>query len=258
MNSTTAEVLGRHLFAGRGLHERRATEEDRAGALDDDCLIAHRGHIGATGGARAHHRGDLRDAGLRHARLVIEDAAEVIAVGKDVGLHRQEGATRVDQVYARQAVLERDLLRSQMLLDRQRVVRAALDRRVVRDDHTGAPLNDTDPGDDAGRRHDAVVLVPGGERAEFEEGAIGVDKAVDAFACQQLAAGCMLRTSSFGATGDNGRAALRQERNQLGHLGRPSTKLIAVAIDVSRKDRHRRFSGSLRLSGTGWRHERNG
>jgi hypothetical protein len=27
---------------------------------------------------------------------------------------------------------------------------------------------------------------------------------------------------------------------------------------VSRKDRHRRFSGSLRLSVIGWRHERNG
>ena len=182
----------------------------------------------------------------------------MIAVGKDVGLHRQKSAARVDEVNARQPVLERDLLRSQMLLDRQWVVRAALDGRVVRDDHTGTPLNDADPRDDAGRRYDAVVLVPGGERTEFEKRAVRVDKAVDAFPCQQLAAACMLCPRSLGATGCNGRTALCQECNQVGHLGSPGTKLIAVAIDVSRKDRHRRFPGSLRLSGTGWRHERNG
>ena len=107
----------------------------------------------------------------------------MIAVRKDVGLHRQERAARVDQIDARQPVLKRDFLRSQMLLDRQRVVRAALDGRVVRDDHTRAPFDDTDAGDDAGRRYDAVVLIPGGERAEFEKGAVGIDEAVDAFAC---------------------------------------------------------------------------
>ena len=31
-----AELLGRDFFAGRGLHERRAAEEDRPGAFDDD------------------------------------------------------------------------------------------------------------------------------------------------------------------------------------------------------------------------------
>ena len=46
-----AELLGRHVLAGRGLHQRRAAEEDRAGALDDDRLVAHRRHVGAAGGA---------------------------------------------------------------------------------------------------------------------------------------------------------------------------------------------------------------
>ena len=57
-----AELLGGDLLAGRGLHERRAAEEDRAGALDDDRLVRHRRHVGAAGRARAHHDGDLRDA----------------------------------------------------------------------------------------------------------------------------------------------------------------------------------------------------
>ena len=40
-----------------------------------------------------------------HARLVVEDAAEVVAVGEDLVLERQERAARVDQVDARQPVL---------------------------------------------------------------------------------------------------------------------------------------------------------
>ena len=100
-----AELLGRHFFAGRRLHERRAAEEDRAGALDDDRFVGHRRHVGAAGRARAHDDGDLRDPLRRHPRLVEEDAAEVIAIGEDLRLERQERAAGVDQVDARQAVL---------------------------------------------------------------------------------------------------------------------------------------------------------
>ena len=130
-----AELLGGDFLAGRGLHERRAAEEDRAGALDDDGLVRHRRHVGAAGGARAHDDGDLRDALGRHPRLVEEDAAEVLAIGKDLGLQRQKRAARVDEVDAGQAVLERDLLRAQVLLHGDRVVGAALDGGVVGDDH---------------------------------------------------------------------------------------------------------------------------
>jgi hypothetical protein len=50
-------------------------------------------------------RGDLRDAGAPTSRLVVEDAAEVLAVGEDLVLQRQERAAGVDQVDARQPVL---------------------------------------------------------------------------------------------------------------------------------------------------------
>ena len=128
-----AEVLGGDDLAGRGLHQRRAAEEDRALLLDDDGLVAHRRHVGAAGGARAHHRGDLRDAARRQVGLVEEDPAEVLAVGEDLVLHRQERAAGVDEVDARQVVVGRDLLGAQVLLDRHRVVGAALDGRVVGD-----------------------------------------------------------------------------------------------------------------------------
>ena len=35
-----AELLGADHLAGRGLHQRRAAEKDRALALDDDALVA--------------------------------------------------------------------------------------------------------------------------------------------------------------------------------------------------------------------------
>ena len=78
-----------------------------------------------------------------HLRLVEEDAAEMVAVGEDLGLVRQVRAAAVDQIDARQPVLLGDLLRAQMLLDRQRIVGAAFDRRVVADDHHLRP--DTRP-----------------------------------------------------------------------------------------------------------------
>ena len=58
-----AEFLWRDVLAGGGLHQRRAAEEDRARALDDDGLVAHRRHVGATGRARAHDQRHLRDPG---------------------------------------------------------------------------------------------------------------------------------------------------------------------------------------------------
>jgi hypothetical protein len=46
-----AELLRGDLLAGRGLHERRAAEEDRALLAHDHGLVAHRGDVGAAGGA---------------------------------------------------------------------------------------------------------------------------------------------------------------------------------------------------------------
>ena len=66
-------------------------------------------------------------------------------------------------------VLQRDLLRAQVLLDRHRVVGAALDRRVVGDDRRPAAVDPADAGDDPAPRRVAVVELLGGERAELEE-----------------------------------------------------------------------------------------
>ena len=83
-----AELLRRHVLPGRGFHERRAADEDRPGPAHDHRLVAHRRDVRAAGGARAHHDRDLRDPLRRHLRLVEEDPAEMVTVGKDIGLQR--------------------------------------------------------------------------------------------------------------------------------------------------------------------------
>ena len=57
-----AQLLGRDDLAGRRLHQRWPTEEDGALVAHDDGLVAHGGHVRATGRARSEHGGDLRDA----------------------------------------------------------------------------------------------------------------------------------------------------------------------------------------------------
>ena len=118
---------------------------------DDHGLVAHRRDVRAARRAGAQHRRDLRDARAGHPGLVVEDPAEVVPVGEDLVLHRQEGAARVDQVDAGQPVLQRDLLGAQVLLHRHRVVRAALDRGVVGDDDHSRPRDPADAGDHARR-----------------------------------------------------------------------------------------------------------
>jgi hypothetical protein len=195
----TAEILGGDDLAGRGLHERRATEEDRAVAFDDDRLVAHRRHVGAARGARAEHNCDLRDALGGHARLVVEDAPEVIAVREDLVLQRQEGSARVDEVDAGQTVLEGDLLGADVLLDRHREVGAALHRRVVGDDHDLAAVHAADTGNDARRGGGVVVEAVRREWAQLEKGRSAVEDAVDALARQELAA-CVVLLDGAGRT----------------------------------------------------------
>src|SRR5690349_2979139 len=164
-----AQIFGADLLAGRRLHERWATEEDRALIADDHALIAHRGDVGAARGAAAHHAGDLGYALRAHLRLIEEDAAEMVAVGEDLGLVRQVRAAAVDEIDARQTVLLGDLLCAEMLLDRHRIISATLHRRVVADDHHLPARYAADTGDHARAGYLALVHVAGGELADLEE-----------------------------------------------------------------------------------------
>ena len=97
----------------------------------------------------------------------------MFAVGKNLRLVGEIGAAGIDEIDAGQPVFARDFLRAQMLLHRDRIVRAALDRGVVADDHAFAALDASDAGDDSGGMDVAVVHAEGGERRNSRNGEPG-------------------------------------------------------------------------------------
>src|SRR6185312_1084555 len=215
MDLPSTERLRVHFLAGRRLHERWAAEKDRTLSAHDDRLIGHRGHVRAAGRAAAEHDGDLSDAASGEARLIEEDAPEVIFVGENLVLQGQVGAAGVDQIDAGQLVLERDLLRPQMLLHRDRKVGSALDGRIVRNDDRFASGHAADVGDET-RGGRLVLIKPARrERGELEKWRAGVEQATDAIPRQQLPSGGMPAASLLAPT----EARTRNPRAQIGDQG---------------------------------------
>ena len=116
MHVPAAQFFGAYLFSGCRLDQRRATKKDSPLAFDDDVLIGHRRHIRPAGCARAQDDRHLRDAKRGHARLIVKNAAEVVAVRENVGLVGQIGSAGVHQIDTGQVVVLRDFLGTQVLL----------------------------------------------------------------------------------------------------------------------------------------------
>jgi len=112
----------------------------------------------------------------------------VIAVRKHFVLQRQKRAARVDQIDAGQAILQRDFLRTQMLLYRHRKIRAAFDRRIIRDDDDFDTVHAADAGNDARAGRGSVVHAVRSERRELEKRRTWVEQRANALARQQFAA----------------------------------------------------------------------
>src|SRR5258706_10169236 len=112
----------------------------------------------------------------------------MLLVRKHLVLQWQEGAARIDEVHARETILQSDLLGPQMLLDGHRVVRAALHRGIVGDDDDFLALDAPDAGDEARGGRISVVHAEGGELRELEEGRARIQQGAHALARQELAA----------------------------------------------------------------------
>ena len=239
MHVAAAQGLGIDALTGRGLHERRATEKDRALLADDDRLVAHRGYVRAASRARAHDDGELRNAARGQLRLVVEDPSEMLAIGEHLVLTRQEGAARIDEIDARQRVLERDLLRAQMLLDGDRVVRPALHRRVVRDDDAFETPDAADARDDAtGGNPVAIEFVPG-ECPDLEKWRARIEQPVDALSSQHLAAFVMLRAGLRRTARADAREQLAQLVGELPVDALVGSELRRIAVDLRGERAHR-------------------
>src|SRR5699024_5600725 len=85
-----------------------------------------------------------------------------------------------------QPVGQRDLVHAQRLLQRPRVARTALDRRVVGDEQALHAGDEADAGDDGAT--DGEVGPVAGEGGQLEEGGVQVEQQLDTFAGGELAA----------------------------------------------------------------------
>ena len=238
MNITATELLGRDHLTGGRLHQRRTAEKDRALVAHDDGFVAHRRHVRATGRARAHDDGDLRNGRGRHVGLVEEDAAEVLGVGKHFVLAGQVRAARIHEVDAGQPVLFGDALRAQVLLDGHRIVGAALHRGVVADDDAFAAGDAPDAGDDAGARRFIAVHAEGRERRELEKRRARIEQHFHPVAGQQFSARHVFGTRRLAAAGADFRLAGAQFADQRPHGRLVGGELGAFPVDFGIQRRH--------------------
>ena len=166
----TTQIFSADHFAGGRFYQGWPGQENRRLLAHHNRFVSHGRHIGAACGTRAHNHGDLRNAGRAHVGLIKEDPAKVLAIRKHFILTRQVGAARVHQINARQAVLLGNRLRAQVFLYRQRVVRTAFDRGIVRHNHAFNPFDPTNAGDDSCCGNVFAVHAIGSQLTEFQKG----------------------------------------------------------------------------------------
>ena len=181
-----AQFLRSDILPSSRLDQRRACQEDRAGAFYDNRLIAHGGHVRSAGCARAHYRRNLRDSFGAHARLVIEDASEMVGIGKDFILHGQKSAARIHQIDARQVVLFGNFLGAQVFLYCHRVIRSPFDGGVVCHDQYLAPGYPPDASDDPCPCDVVFIQVESCQRRKFEKWRSRIQQKVDALPDEQF------------------------------------------------------------------------
>ena len=85
-------------------------------------------------------------------------------------------------------ILQSDFLRSQVFFHRQRIIRAAFDRRIIGDDHHFLASHATNPRDHARRWHIVGIHIRRRQRPNFQPRRARIKQPLDAVAHKQLAA----------------------------------------------------------------------
>ena len=153
---------------------------------DDHRFVAHRRDVGAARRAHAHDGRELRNAPGAHHRLVAKDPPEVIPVGEDLGLERQERPAAVHQIHTREFAAGRDFLGAEVFFDRQREVGPTLHGGIVRDHHCEPSRNRSHSRHQTGGRGGGVVALVAGERPDLEERGTRIGEPFDPLAHKEL------------------------------------------------------------------------
>ena len=118
-----------------------------------------------------------------------------------------------------------------MLFHRHRVVGAALDGRVIADDHHFTAGDATDAGNHPGAMNIALIHAIGSQRANLQQGRARIKQAFDTFPGQELAARGVLVTRTR-RTADRGLGRLHLQLVQQGlHRGGIIAEGLRVGID---------------------------
>ena len=187
MHVATTQIFGRNDFARRRLDQRRPCQKDRALFFHNDRHIGHCGHIGPACCARPHHHSNLRNAFGRHLRLIIENPAKMVAVGKHLVLIGQVRPAAVDQIDTWQAASLGDLLGAQVLLDGHRVICATFHGGIIADNHNLVAVDAAHASNHPGAGGGAVIEPVGSRCAHFQKRTARIKKSRHTIARQHLA-----------------------------------------------------------------------
>ena len=209
MHLGSTQLLVGRLLSGRHLDQRGTAQEHLGPLLDHHGVITHRRHVGAAGGRVSENQGNRRDPHPRH----LGEIAEPLAAGDEhLGLVRQVGPSRLDQIDQRKPVLPGDVLGAQGLGEAVSIGGAGLAGGVVGGDHALHPGDDSDAGDRVG----AEVLVgsPRGQGRKLEKRGVPIDQQLDSLPDQELASGSVTIDVLLAAS----QAGLSLEFFELGQL----------------------------------------
>ena len=167
-----------------------------------------------------------------HARFVVENTSKVFAVRKNIGLKGQVGATGIDQIHTRQAVLLTDFLGTQVLFDGHGIIGAAFDRGIVGNNNGLATLNQPDAGDNAGRGR-IVIHAVSGQGRQLQKRCIRVKQGFNALTSQQLPPGLMSLARRFRPSLPGRDQLFFEDVHQGGHMGRVGLEFGRVRFDLA-------------------------
>ena len=124
--------------------------------------------------------------------MIEKYSPEVIFVWKYFVLVGQIGTAGIDQVDAGEVVLTGNVLGAQVFFDADRVIGAALHRRVVGNNDALDSINASDAGDDACPGHIVFAIhVVGGKLGKLKKGRTWIDQQIDTLSGQQFASSLM-------------------------------------------------------------------
>ncbi len=137
----SAERLGINNLSSGGFHQSGTPQIHIALLSYDHRLITQGGHVSPTSGGRPMNDGNLGNTLRRHHDLVIKDGAHLPVIREDARLLRQVSPPTLNQGDTRQAVLPGIHLRTHVFFCRERIVRASLNRGVMRQDHAPSAMD---------------------------------------------------------------------------------------------------------------------